>query len=116
MNSNDKIKLKAIPTPALLERKSNILQSFPPMNHIIRGSLITRHIKCGKTNCHCVTGTGHKSLYLSSFYHGRTQMDYVPASWEAWVREGLENYEGIQNLLSELTELNLELLRRRERG
>jgi hypothetical protein len=43
-------------------------------------------------------------------------MDYVPASWEAWVRKGLENYEGIQDLLSELTELNLELLRRREKS
>lgn len=114
MNSNDKTKLKAIPTSDLKQRKSHILQSLPSMNHIIRGSLITRQIKCGKTNCHCASGTGHTSLYLSSFYHGRTHMDYVPASWEAWVRNGLENYEGIQDLLSELTELNLELLRRRE--
>lgn len=116
MNSSNKIKLKAIPTPALRERKSHILHSLPSMNHILRGSLITRHIKCGKANCHCVTGTGHKSFYLSSFYHGRTHMDYVPASWESWVREGLENYESIHKLLSELTELNLELLRRRERS
>lgn len=116
MNTSDKSKLKAIPTSALKDRKLTILQSLPSMDHIIRGSLITRHIKCGKQNCHCATGTGHKSLYLSSFYHGRTHMDYVPAAWETWVRQGLENYEGIQNLLSELTELNLELLRRREKS
>ena len=116
MNTSDKIKLKGFSTSELKERKSIILQSLPSMNHIIRGSLITRHIKCGKPNCHCATGTGHKSLYLSSFYHGRTRMDYVPAAWETWVRQGLENYEGIQNLLSELTELNLELLRRREKS
>ncbi|WP_218033989.1 DUF6788 family protein [Paenibacillus koleovorans] len=116
MDDNDKTRLKAIPTPQLQERKSHILQSLPPLDHIIRGSLITRHIKCGKPNCHCATGTGHKSLYLSSFYRGRTYMDYVPAAWEAWVRKGLENYDGIQDLLSELTELNLELLRRREKS
>lgn len=116
MDTSDKTKLKAIPTSQLQERKSHILQLLPPLDHVIRGSLITRQIKCGKPNCHCSTGTGHKSLYLSSFYRGRTYMDYVPAAWEAWVRKGLENYEGIQDLLSELTELNLELLRRREKS
>jgi hypothetical protein len=116
MNISDKKRLKAIPTLALKEHKSHILQSLPSMDHIIRGSLITRLIKCGKANCHCSTGTGHKSLYLSSFYEGRTRMDYVPASWEAWVRKGLENFESTQTLLSELTELNLELLRRREKS
>jgi hypothetical protein len=115
-NDKTKAKFKSLSTSELKERKTQTLQSLPAMNHVIRGSLITRHIKCGKPNCHCATGTGHKSLYLSSFYRGRTFMDYVPASWEAWVRQGLENHEGIQNLLSELTELNLELLRRREKS
>jgi hypothetical protein len=116
MNNNDKTKLKALSTPVLKVRKIQILQSLPSMDHVIRGSLITRHIKCGKANCHCATGTGHKSFYLSSFFHGRTHMDYIPAAWEDWVRKGLENHEGIQNRLSELTELNLELLRRREKS
>jgi hypothetical protein len=116
MNNSDKIKRKAIPTSALLERKTLILQSLSSMDHIIRGSLITRFIKCGKPNCHCANGTGHKSLYLSSFYQGRTRMDYVPAAWEAWVRKGLEDFESTQTLLSELTELNLGLLRRREKS
>lgn len=115
MSNNDKIKLKEISTSELKEHKEQILSSLPPMNHVIRGSLITRSIKCGKANCHCATGKGHISLYLSSFYHGRTNMDYVPAVWESWMRKGLENYEVIQDLLSELTELNLELFRRREK-
>lgn len=114
MNSSDKNALKATPTSVLKERKALLLNTLPAMDHLIRGSLITRHIKCGKPNCHCATGTGHPSLYLSSFYQGRTRMDYVPASWESWVRKGLENFEAVQALLSELTELNLELLRRRE--
>jgi len=40
-------------------------------------------------------------------------MDYVPKSWEAWISKGIKNYGVIQDLLSELTEINLELFRRR---
>lgn len=115
MNTSDKKRLKKIPTSELQQRKHHILHSFPPIDHMFRGSLIKRHIKCGKKNCHCATGTGHASLYLSSFYRGHTYMDYVPKAWEEWVRSGLENYEATQGLFAEITELNLELLRRREK-
>ena len=118
MTNNDKKqtprRFKSVASQELKERKLQLVKALPPMNHILRGSLITRHVKCGKPTCHCATGVGHASLYLSSFYHGKTQMDYVPAAWEQWVRTGLENYEVAQDILSELTELNLELLRRRD--
>lgn len=118
MNSSDKTRrrFKSLATEEVKDRKALLLQSLPPVGHMLRGSLITRHVKCGKPNCHCANGTGHASFYLSSFYRGKTQMDYVPASWETWVRTGLENYEAVQDILSELTEINLELLRRREKG
>lgn len=115
MSNNDKNKFKKIPTQELKECKAQILSVLPPMDKVIRGSLITRLIKCGKPNCRCATGEGHKSLYLSSYYHGNTYMDYVPKAWEDWVRKGIENHEVIQDLLSELTEINLELFRRREK-
>lgn len=115
MNNNDKITLRKVPTRELKERKAQILSSLPHMDNIMRGSLITRSIKCGKPNCRCATGDGHVSFYLSSYYHGNTYMDYVPKSWETKIRKGIEKYGVIQDLLSELTEINLELLRRREK-
>ncbi|KAF0191557.1 MAG: hypothetical protein FD166_3763 [Bacteroidetes bacterium] len=115
MNISDKSKMRKAATQELNERKAQILSTLPSMDHMIHGSLITRAIKCGKPNCRCVTGDGHKSLYLSSFYHGQTGMDYVPAAWEPWIREGMKNYEAIKELLLELTELNLELFRRRKK-
>lgn len=113
MNTNDK-KIKNLSTKELKKQKRQILDSLPPMDDIIRGSLITRRIKCGKPNCHCATGEGHKSFYLSSYYHGRTYMDYVPRSWKDWMSRSIESYYLIQNLLTQLTEINLELFRRRE--
>jgi hypothetical protein len=118
MKTTDKNKasgrLKSVSSQDIKERKLQLLKALPPLDRILRGSLITRHIKCGKLTCHCAAGIGHPSLYLSSFYHGKTHLDYVPAAWEQWVRTGLKNYEVAQDILSELTELNLELLRRRD--
>jgi len=115
MKINDKNNLRNLTTDTLNERKVQILSTQLPIEDIIHGSLITRSIKCGKPNCHCADGKGHKSFYLSSFYHGNTYMDYVPKKWEDWMRSGIKNYEVIQDILIELAEINLELFRRRQR-
>ncbi len=114
MNTNDKV--KNLSTKELKKRKEKILNSLPPMDDLIRGSLITRGIKCGKPNCRCASGDGHKSFYLSSYYNGRTYMDYIPKSYKEWMSRGIESYGIIQNLLAQLTEINLELFRRKELG
>ena len=115
MDTNDKT-VKSLSTEELKKRKEKILDSFPLMDNLIRGSLITRRVKCGKPNCRCAAGDGHKSFYLSSYYHGRTYMDYVPKSYKEWISRGIDDYGLIQNLLAQLTEINLELFRRREQG
>ena len=48
-----------------------------------------------------------KTTHLYPMYKAVTLM--------RWIREGIENYGAIQNLLLELTELNLELFRRRSK-
>ncbi|MES7218636.1 DUF6788 family protein [Cutibacterium acnes] len=112
--NTDKIPLKSLSSEILRLRRNDLLHSFPPFDQLIRGSLITRHVKCGKSNCHCSSGKGHRSLYLSSLQNGKTKLDYVPSTLEPWVRERLENYHRVQKLTAELAEINMELLRRRE--
>lgn len=110
-----KLSLKSFSSDQLRDRRQQLLNSFPSFDSLLRGSLITRNVKCGKPNCRCASGQGHPSLYLSTLHKGRTRLDYVPAAWEAWVRERLDNYHLAQELIVELTEINLELLRRREK-
>jgi len=116
MNNNDKIKYpyKTTSTEELKERKAQIIDSFTPPENAIRSSLITRFIKCGKSNCRCADGGGHKSFYLSSYYRGHTYLDYVPKSYEEKLAHCIHNYEAVSSLLVELSEINLELFRRRE--
>ena len=116
MNKINKVKhpYKTVATSELKERKAKLLDSIPNPENVIRSSLITRFIKCGKPNCRCADGTGHESLYLSSYYHGYTYLDYVPKSYGEKIALCLNGYKTIFALLVELSEINLELFRRRE--
>ncbi|MFZ5631723.1 MAG: DUF6788 family protein [Bacillota bacterium] len=110
-----KLSLKSLSSDQLRDRRQQLLESLPAFDRLLRGSLITRHVRCGKPNCRCASGQGHPSLYLSTLHEGKTRLDYVPAAWEPWVRERLDNYHLAQELMVELAEINLELLRRREK-
>ena len=82
----------------------------------MRGSLIERKVRCGKKNCHCASGEGHLSYYLSSLDNsGRTRLDYVPLSWVPLIRERVDKHRLAQEVIAQITELNLELMRRREK-
>ena len=101
-------------TDTLKARRQEILDTMPDPAGVIRASLITRSIKCGKPNCRCANGEGHKSLYLSSYYNGKTQLDSVPKAYQDRVSQYIKDYEDITALLAELSSINLELFRRRE--
>ena len=84
---------------------------------ILRGSLVERYKRCGKPGCKCANGPGHgPKYYLTvSYPKRRPEMDYVPAAFQEKVKEYLENYRKAKEILEELSEINRELLRRRER-
>lgn len=104
---------KSLSTDLLVARRQELTGSLPLLDQVLRGSLITRYVKCGKSNCRCASGQGHPSLYLSSLHEGKTRLVYVPASWEPWVQQRLDNFHRTQDILVELAEINLELLQRR---
>jgi len=104
---------KSISIDQLFARRQELTDSLPRLDQVLRGSLITRYVKCGKSNCRCASGQGHPSLYLSSLHEGKTRLVYVPTSWEPWVQQRLDNFHRTQDILGELAEINLELLQRR---
>jgi len=115
MSNYDKKRFTKMTTDELKEREAQIRDTLPTIQHVIHGSLIQRTVKCGKPNCRCATGEGHKRLCLSSFYHGKTAVDHVPFSWEPWIHEGIVNYSELQELILELAEINLTLFKRRNK-
>ncbi len=105
------------PAAALRRRRRTLLRQFPPLEAVLRGSLIERYKRCGKPGCKCAQGPGHgPKYYLSVSRTGaHPEMDYVPQVQQPEVAQYVANYRRIGDILKELCAINRELLRRRER-
>jgi hypothetical protein len=100
----------------LRRQREALLSQLPPLQAVLRGSLIERYIRCGKPGCHCAEGKGHgPKYYLSVSFPGqRPQMDYVPQELEPQAREYVKNLQQAREILEQICEINRQLLRRRE--
>ena len=83
---------------------------------LLRGSLVDSRRKCGKAGCRCRTDPRrrHRSLYLGLTTGGKTRMIYVPPEWEARVREWLDRYHQIREVLERLSEACVRRLKDRQ--
>jgi hypothetical protein len=71
----------------------------------LRGTLSDRSSKCGKPNCHCAKGEGHGSVYLVDNHAGKIRQTCVPKSSQDMVRQAVAEYQEIQRLINEVSEL-----------
>src|SRR5580765_7020099 len=103
-------------TSDLKRRRRQLLRKLPPLDTVLRGSLIERYKRCGNPRCKCANGPGHgPKYYLSVSHAGKSpQMDYVPQAEHAVVSEYLDNYARVREILEEISQINHELLRRRQ--
>lgn len=81
----------------------------------LRGSLSERSGKCGKPNCHCASGEGHRSLYLVQSHAGKSRQWCVPKALQDPVRQAVGEYQEIQRLVNEVSELEWKRLLARKR-
>jgi hypothetical protein len=109
--------MKKFSSAALRHRRQAILRQLPPLDRILRGSLIERFKPCGNPGCRCAHGPGHGPKYYLSVTppSGRPQMDYVPLDYYEEIKKFLANYRSAREMLEEICEINRELLRRREK-
>ncbi len=71
----------------------------------LRGTLSERSSKCGKPNCHCADGEGHPSLYLVQSHAGKVRQLCIPKALQDPVRQAVGEYQEMQRLLDEVSEL-----------
>jgi hypothetical protein len=109
--------IQALSSMALRKRRLQLVRGLPPIEQIVRGSLIETYKRCGRPNCHCVDGPGHgPKRYLSTIARTgeRPRVGYVPNAAHIQVAEFLANFRKLQETLNEICAINAELLRRRE--
>ena len=90
------------------------LAQFVTEHGFVRGTLQERLRVCGKPNCRCVRGERHRGLYLVSSKEGRTQQLYIPKQWEATVRQWVENYREMRDLMEQTSDHHLNKVHKRQ--
>lgn len=97
----------------LLVRRRALLQGLPPLEEVVRGSVFTRRLRCGKPSCHCARGDRHQATYLSvTLSGGRTEQISLPAALVPVARRWVANYQKWWRVVEKLSALNRQLLRR----
>ena len=81
----------------------------------LRGTLSERSGTCGKPNCRCARGELHKSLYLVQSQAGKLRQICVPKAWLQRVRQAVNDYHLMQELIEEVSELEWKRLQEKKR-
>ena len=80
----------------------------------IRGTLSDRSGKCGKPNCRCANGALHPSVYLVQSHAGELRQNCLPKAWQERERQAVKDYQEMQRLIEEVSELEWKRLMERK--
>lgn len=98
----------------LRQRKFALLQRYALTEAIVRdllpGSLSESRRRCGKLTCHCATGEGHLSAYLTFMVDGQKRVERIPAGWVADVRRRVQAGRAFKDAVAEVLAANAQLL------
>ncbi len=83
---------------------------------LLRGNLVVLRRTCGKPTCRCNKDRAnrHSSLYLSISSGGKRRMVYIPPDWEPEVRDWVDRYQQVREVLEKLSTACLVRLEKRE--
>jgi hypothetical protein len=95
-------------------RRRRIVEGLPPLEEILRGSVVVRFLRCGKPSCSCASGGGHRAVYLSvTLRGGRTEQISLPAELVPLVERQVGNYHALWKAVEQISAINRDLIRDR---
>lgn len=96
----------------LLRKRARLLEELGQQAWLLQGTWIERYSTCIRPDCRCHQGERHGPRhYVAVMRDGKQRQTYVRRKHEALVREGLRQGQVIDNLLQQITDINLELLK-----
>jgi hypothetical protein len=99
-------------TKRLLTQRQRIVEKLPPIEEVLRGSILERSVRCGQPNCRCASGERHSATVLSvSFPGSRTEQISLPAAVLPTVRGWIANYQRWWEIIEKVSAINRDLLR-----
>jgi len=110
--------LKSTSTLALRQRKAHLLRSFQLPPEILHASLVERFLKCGNAKCRChAEGAKHGPFFYLNRCFAKGQMQSLLLKSQDQIdqaRHCVDAYARTQQVLDEISQINHELLRRKE--
>jgi hypothetical protein len=101
----------------LLTRRQRLAAGLSDVERTLRGVLLRERRRCSSEGCRCRRGELHGPYpYLAVYADGRSRTIYVPAAAQAFAEAHVELTQHNEALLAEISQVNLELLRRRALG
>jgi len=98
----------------LIARRRRLAAGLSEPERMLRGALLREGRRCSSEGCRCRRGQLHGPYtYLAVYEDGRTRTVYVPAALTEVTEAHVQDTQRNEALLSEISLINLELLRRR---
>jgi hypothetical protein len=98
----------------LLARRRRLTAGLSEPERTLRGVLLHEGRRCSSEGCRCRRGELHGPYtYLAIYSEGRSRTIYVPAAVEAACEAHVQVTQRNDALLAAVSQINLELLRRR---
>ena len=94
--------------------RSRLSQVIYDSGGLMRATLSVREKVCGKRNCKCAQGEKHLALYLVSKQDKEVRQLFIPSSLEPQVRGWIDEYQRVQDLVEQISEMYWEKARKRE--
>ena len=98
----------------LLARRRRLAGGLSDPERTLRGVLLAEGRRCSSEGCRCRRGELHGPYtYLAVYADGRSRTVYVPQAVAPVAEAHVEITQRNEALLAEISQINLELLRRR---
>lgn len=98
----------------LLARRRRLAAGLSEPERTLRGVLLSEGRRCSSDGCRCRRGELHGPYaYLAAYSDGRSRTVYVPQAVQALAEQHVAGTQRNEALLAEISQVNLELLRRR---
>jgi hypothetical protein len=94
----------------LRQRLVRLTQRVGLPEHLLPGSLVLSHTRCGKPTCHCADGEGHPAWSLTFMVDGRKRVEHIPRDWVEAVQRHVAAGRAFQNAAREGLAANAQLL------
>ncbi len=99
----------------LVSRRQRLAVGLSEPERTLRGVLLSEGRRCSSAGCRCRRGELHGPYsYLAVYSEGRSRTIYVPQAVQALAEQHVAGTQRNEALLSQISQINVELLRRRE--